>query len=282
MNIMRIAILGVALLAAALTAFLVRSLVSSPSEVSQTERPPDPTTQVLVATRDLEIGAKIAASDLRWQVWPEAALTKAYFTVASAPKAPEDLTGGIVRSVIYANSPITAGKILKTGAGGFMSAILEGGKRAVGVKVTPDTGAAGFILPGDRVDVLHATRPVQGEAQESSASGAVAPKLNSRTIIENVRVLAIDQTVSDPKAGAAASSVIGKTATLELSPEEAEILTSAAMDGIISLSLRSLERRDDTSYAEREAMAAAALAASRKKVNGFDVIRFGLPFRYTP
>lgn len=282
MNIMRIAILGVALLAAALTAFLVRSLVSSPSEVSQKERPPDPTTQVLVATRDLEIGTKIAASDMRWQVWPEAAIAKPYFTVAGAPKAPEELTGGIVRAVIYANSPITLGKILKTGAGGFMSAILEGGKRAVGVKVTPDTGAAGFILPGDRVDVLHATRPAQGDAQESPASGVVAPKLNSRTIIENVRVLAIDQTVSDPKAGAAASSVIGKTATLELSPEEAEILASAAMDGIISLSLRSLERHDDNSYAEREAKAAAALAASRKKVNGFDVIRFGLPFRYTP
>lgn len=279
MNIMRIAILGVALIAAALTAFLVRSLISSPSEVGQAERAPDPTTQVLVAARTLEIGTKISAKDLRWQVWPQTAIASVYYTLAKTPNAVEDLTGGVVRATLFADGPITTGKIVKTGDVGFMSAILDGGKRALGVKITPDTGAGAFILPGDRVDVLHAMRPTQGDAQDEKNG---APKLNSKTIIENVRVLAIDQTASDPKAAPGTSSVIGKTATLELSPEQAEILASSAISGVISLSLRSLERQDDKNFAEREAAAAAALAAARTKADGFKVIRFGLPFEYRP
>lgn len=279
MNIIRIAILGVALLAAALTAFMVRGLLSSSDEVSQAARPPDPTTQVLVATRDMEIGAKIAATDLRWQEWPKSAISPDYATLESNPGAVEEQTGGIVRATIYKNAPITPGKIVKAGDVGFMSAILEGGMRAYAVKIAPETAAGGFILPGDRVDVVHAMRP---EQQESSAQSAGLPELNSKTIIENVRVLAIDQLVNDPKAAAGASSIIGKSATLELSPQQAEILANAEMDGNISIILRSLERKEDNSFSEREAKAAADLAAARAKSDGFNLIRFGLPFKYRP
>ncbi len=277
MNIVRIGILAVALIAAALTALLVSSLVSTPPEV--TESAPDPTTQVLVAAKDIEVGSKIAAADLRWQVWPKDAINSAYFTMERNPNAIEEQTGGVVRTQLFANGPITPGKILKSGDAGFMSAILEGGMRAYTVKASPDLGAGGFILPGDRVDVIHA-KQVDTSAAEAPTTGV--SELNSKTIVENVRVLAIDQTVSDPKEGKATSSIVGKTVTLEVSPQQAEIIANAEVQGTMSLSLRSLERRDDGTFADREAKAAAELAATRSKSDGFNLIRFGLPFKYRP
>lgn len=277
MNMVRMAILGVALIAAGLTAYLVSSLLSSSEE--DASKVAEPTIQILVAARDLEIGTRIAAADLRWQVWPESAASPAFFNLESNPGAIEELTKGVVRSVIFANSPITPGKIVKTGEGaGFMSAILEGGMRAFALKLAPETGAGGFILPGDRVDVLHA-KPAERGTKNANEGKA---ELDSKTIVENVRVLAIDQAVTDPKAAAGASSLIGKVVTVEVSPQQAEVLANAGLDGMISITLRSLERKEDTGFAEREAKAAAERAAAQSKNEGLNMIRFGLSSKYRP
>lgn len=280
MNLMRIIILAAAIAAAGLTALLVRSLVSTP-EIAE-EKPVIPVNQVLVAARKIEIGDKLTEADFRWQEFPEPSIAPVYFTQSQNPEAVKELTGGIARAEIFAASPITPGKIVKAGAGGFMSAILEGGMRAMAVKIAPESGAGGFILPGDRVDVL-----LTRQATVQDENGKNTQEIMSETVLENVRALAIDQTVNDPGAaesGASkpASSVIGKTATLQVTPAQAQTLARAIDSGTLSLTLRSLERKEDPVFAAREAEAAKALEEQRKKHGAFNIIRYGVPGQFRP
>lgn len=280
MNLMRIIILVAAIAAAGLTAILVRSLVSAPETVE--EKPAIPVNQVLVAARKIDIGAKLTEADLRWQEFPEPSIASVYFTKSRNPEAIRELMGGIARAEIFAASPITPGKIVKAGDGGFMSAILEGGMRAMAIKIAPESGAGGFILPGDRVDVL-LTRQVTVRDE----SGQNVRDIVSETLLENVRTLAIDQTVNDPGAAESGSakttsSVIGKTATLQVTPAQAQTLASAIEGGTLSLALRSLERKEDPVFAAREAEAARALEEQRKKHGAFSIIRYGAPGQFRP
>lgn len=286
MNMMRVIILVAAIAAAGLTAILVRSLVSSPDVVSDT-KPEIPTVEVLVAARKIEIGTKLTEADLRWQEFPQPSVASAYLTRSANPEAVKENVGGIARAEIFADSPITPGKIVNAGGGGFMSAILEGGMRAMSVSVSPETGAGGFILPGDRVDVI-----LSYKGQVEDESGQMQDQAVSEIILENIRTLAIDQTVNDPAAGEAAeegtagaeqtSSVIGKTATLELTPAQAQILAKAVDAGQLSLALRSLERKEDPEFAAREAAAAAQVEAERSKNKPFNVIRYGKAGKIRP
>ncbi len=284
MNLMRIIILVAAIAAAGLTAILVSSLVSAPEAVKEDEAK-IPVTQVLVAARKIEIGTKLSEADLRWQEFPQPSVAPAYITQDANPEAIKQHLGGIARSEIFPASPITPGKIVNAGDGGFMSAILEGGMRAMSVVVSPETGAGGFILPGDRVDVVM-SREIKVEDENNQ--GAV--EMVSETILENVRTLAIDQTVNDPAAateesGGAVqtSSVIGKTATLELTPAQVQTLSKAvASRGMLALTLRSLERKEDPNFAAREAEAAAALEAERTKSKPLTIIRYGTPGKFRP
>lgn len=280
MNLMRIIILAAAIAAAGLTAILVRSLVSAP-EVAE-DKPVIPVNQVLVAARKIEVGAKLTEADLRWQEFPEPSIAPVYFTQNRNPEAIKELAGGIARAEIFAASPITPGKIVNAGEGGFMSAILEGGMRAMAVKIAPETGAGGFILPGDRVDVL-----LTRQATVQDENGQNTQETVSEIILENVRALAIDQTVNDPGAAEAgdsksASSVIGKTATLQVTPAQAQTLALANDSGTLSLALRSLERKEDPVFAAREAAAAKALEEERKKHGAFTIIRYGTPGQFRP
>jgi len=283
MNLMRIIILVAALAAAGLTAVLVSSLVSAPEKVAE-DKPAIPVTKVLVASRKIEVGTKLSEADLRWQEFPVPSVATTYFTQARNPEAVKELVGGIARAEIFAESPITPGKIVNAGDGGFMSAILEGGMRAMSVEIAPETGAGGFILPGDRVDVILSRKAdVEGE------NGQMTQETVSEIILENVRALAIDQTVNDPAAAEGASgkekqtsSVIGKTATLELTPAQAQTLARSVADGKLSLALRSLERKEDPEFAAREAAAAAALEEQRSKTKAFTIIRYGAPGKYQP
>lgn len=281
MNLMRIIILVAAVAAAGLTALLVSSLVSSP-DVAVEEKAKIPVIQVLVAARKIEIGDKLSEADLRWQEFPEPSVAAVYFTKDRNPDAVKEHVGGIARSEIFADSPIVPGKIVNAGGGGFMSAILEGGMRAMSVVVSPETGAGGFILPGDRVDVL-----LSREANAEDEKGNNTKVVVSETVLENVRTLAIDQTVNDPAAEGASgetqtSSLIGKTATLELTPAQAQTLSKSVASGTLSLALRSLERKEDPEFAAREAEAAAALEAERSKSKSISVIRYGAPGQIRP
>ncbi len=212
-----------------------------------------PMTQVLVAKHDLAIGARLTGEDVIWQAWPTEAVNAAFITNGAALPAPEGaakakavvadaanemiggvdpakaVEGAIVRDPILTGEPITPRKIVRGGDGGYLSVVLSPGKRAMSVPVTSETAVGGFILPGDRVDVLQ-TR----DAQDSGQGGG-SKVLIAETILQNVRVLALDQTTAAEKE---AKSIVAATATLEVSPTDAEALARAKAAGPITLALR--------------------------------------------
>ncbi len=230
-NAVRIGILAVALVAAIAAAFLVRALISS--EPSQKQAEPKvieaPSTEVLVAGDDIELGHRMGRSDLRWQKWPLDAVAGAYVTRDDAPNALDTYAGTIARSPLLEGEPVTAGKLVSFENAGFMSALISPGLRAVSLPISPETSAGGFILPNDRVDVIMTAQRRNertGEAQYAS-----------ETFLDNIRVLAIDQTFRELEGE---QVVVGKTATLEMTPAEAEAFALAQQRGQVSLSLRSL------------------------------------------
>jgi pilus assembly protein CpaB len=247
MKAARILVLGVALAAGGAAAFLVSS-----DEEKKPEAPPVvvqqfPTVEVLIAKTDIGMGVAVPAGSFAWQAWPEATTGDSYVTRKSRPNAIEEYAGAITRAPFTAGEPIREAKLIKAnGAAGFMAAILPSGMRAVSTEISPETGAGGFILPNDRVDVI-LSRRAQGDR-----AGSAPP--TSETILANVRVLAIDQTVEEKNGQRV---VVGKTATLEMSPRQAETLAQSRQQGSLSLALRSLldaskpeEERDDRGRAE--------------------------------
>lgn len=228
MNAARMGVLVLAVVAAGLAALLARGLVSSnEAPVQQVEQ--TPTTEVLVAATDLARGARLTAGDFRWQAWPQGSLGANTITRAQRPDAAEKLTGHLARVAIANGEPIAETKLVDLKNGGFMSALIEPGMRAVAVSIAPETGAGGFILPNDRVDVILTYK------QRDEESGV--DTTHSETILRNVHVLAIDQRFKEEGGEEVA---IGKTATLELAPHQAEVLTLSQAEGTITLTLRSL------------------------------------------
>lgn len=241
----RVLILLVALAAGGIAAWLSTGTTPAQIPVAAANAPvPEIKLQeVLVATVDLEKGKRLTDQDVRWQSWPDGPISAAFIDRTTSPQAIETLTGSVVRSQIMLGEPIREDKLASSEAG-FLSAILPSGKRAVAVRVSAENSAGGFILPNDHVDVIHTTSP-QGGADVGSVS---------RTIIGNVRVLAIDQNVDqvDEVEGSDAHSVkIGKTATLELEPVQTEIIIAAETSGLLSLALRSAADNDEKMEIER-------------------------------
>jgi pilus assembly protein CpaB len=229
MKAARILVLVVALAAGGAAAFLIGS---------DEEKKPEPpvaqfdTTDVLIAKSDIGMGTAISSQDLQWQAWPTATTGDSYITKKATPGALEELAGAITRAPFTAGEPIREAKLIRAnGAAGYMAAILPSGMRAVSTEISPETGAGGFILPNDRVDVLLSRRPKDADRKADSEPAS------SETILTNVRVLAIDQTVEEKNGQRV---VVGKTATLEVSPRQAEKITLARALGSLSLSLRSL------------------------------------------
>jgi pilus assembly protein CpaB len=247
MKAARILVLGIALAAGGAAAFLVSNdepkPVAAPAPVVQQL----PTVDVLIAKGDIGMGVAVSADNFTWQAWPEATTGDSYVTRKARPNAIEEFAGAITRATFTAGEPIREAKLIKAnGAAGFMAAILPSGMRAVSTEISPETGAGGFILPNDRVDVI-LSRRAQGEGR-----GSASP--SSETILTNVRVLAIDQTVEEKNGQRV---VVGKTATLEMSPRQAETLAQSRQLGSLSLALRSLldaskpeEEREDRGKGE--------------------------------
>jgi pilus assembly protein CpaB len=231
MNVARILILGVALAAGGAAAYLVAG--------SDEEKKPEPvpvaqfaTVDVLIAKNDIAMGTAVSEQDLLWQAWPAATTGANVISKKDRPGAIEELKGAITRVPFAAGEPIRDGKLIKAnGAAGYLAAILPSGMRAVSTEISPETGAGGFILPNDRVDVILSKRPNTSDSRASSRSPV------SETILTNVRVLAIDQVVEEKNGQRV---VVGKTATLELAPRQAETLTQSRQLGTLSLALRSL------------------------------------------
>jgi len=232
MGMARIAILVVAALAAGVAALLVRSLVSDDNEVSAgvpSQIIQMPTSMVLVAASKLERGEKISSGSLRWQPWPEDAMNSNFISKESNPDALDKMTGSVIRISMDSGEPVTRPKIVSADTSGFMAAVLEPGMRAISTRISPETGAGGFILPNDRVDVIVT------QEKDSDVGGQFT---RSSTILQNVRVLAIDQSFREMEDD---QVVVGKTATLELTPRQAEVLALSQKVGDLSLSLRSLQ-----------------------------------------
>jgi pilus assembly protein CpaB len=228
MKTARIVVLGIALSAGGVAAYLASSS-DSPKQAAVEPVAQLPTVDVLVAKSDIALGQSVGPDDVQWQTWPSATASNNFIRRSDRPDATSQLTGSIARSPFIAGEPIRDPKLVKTNGSGFMAAVLPGGMRAVSTEISPETGAGGFILPNDRVDVILSKRgknPITGK-----------DVITSEIILPNIRVLAIDQA---PREKDGQNSVVGKTATLELRPVQAEALARARQTGTLSLALRSL------------------------------------------
>jgi pilus assembly protein CpaB len=226
----RIIVLVIALAAGAVAAMLA-SGNRTPAPPPAPPPPPLATTEVLVAKTDLNTGQAVSESDLGWQTWPAASASAALVRKSDRPDAIKEFSGAMVRSPMVAGEPIRDSKVVLARGGGFMAAVLPHGMRAIALDITPDNDAGGFILPNDHVDVILTRRDKWAEKI------AGVEKYTSETILRNVRVLAVDQSIEDKEGQKVA---VGKTATIELDPQQAETLALARQLGTISLALRSL------------------------------------------
>ena len=263
MKSIRFVILGIAILAAGAAAYLAMNLTAQePARPTVAAQAPQmDTVAVLVAASDIPTGNSVAIENLKWEDWPRSGINDGHITKDNQPAALDEMAGAIARSTVYAGEPIREAKLVRSDRG-YMSAILPSGKRAIATSISADTSAGGFILPNDRVDVIITRR--------EKKSGGNKTDYITETILSNIRVLAIDQTIED-KDGE--KVVVGETATLELKPEEAEILTVAQqVADRLTLALRSLE----DSKVEEESKALHMLSSQDRKSKGkIRIIRFG-------
>src|SRR6202140_3131784 len=230
MKAARLVVLGVALAAGGFAAYSASSYHEAPPPPAP---PPSPlaTVEILVAKNDLGRGQLIGEGDVGWQLWPQEAANQSFVKKPERPDAMRQFVGAIVRIPVAAGEPIRDPAVVFTNGSGFLAAVLSKGMRAVSMEVSAENGAGGFILPDDHVDVI-LTRGDKGAEKLTGIE-----KFISEAILRNVRVLAIDQAVEE-KAGQ--KVVVGKTATLELSPDQAETLALSRQLGTLSLALRSI------------------------------------------
>ena len=262
MKAARVVVLTVAIAAGGVAAMLAGRSEKAP-EVKQDAVKVE-TVEVLVAHGDIPMGQALAPADLQWQTWPSSAATGNFIRKNNNPQAMETYTGQIARVPFVAGEPIREAKLVNAKGSGFMAAILPTGMRAVSTQISPETGAGGFILPNDRVDVILTRR-------DSGDSKAGAEARTSETILNNIRVLAIDQSIEEKNGQ---KVVVGKTATLELAPGQAETLVLSQQLGVLSLTLRSIT---DASKSEMPSD-----AESSSKRNTVNIIRFGVGTTTTP
>ena len=250
----RIIVLVIAAFAAGGVALLARSLLGggTPATVAA----PGPRivmSEVLVATSQLTPGSALTPASVRWQDWPSTSVDPSFITHNTAPDISKIVQGAVVRAPMMAGEPLTTSKIVHADTAGFLASQLMPGMRAVSITVSADTGAGGFILPNDRVDVI------------CTITLPESHKIEAGTILKDVRVLAVDQT-SDSKD---TKSVVARTATLELSPAQVELVARAKVAGTLSLSLRALGDSESA-----EAKTASPEESSSQEIN---ILRYGVP-----
>ncbi len=246
MNVTRIGILGVALVAGIGAFFMMMGNRPAKESVEVVAPLAERTVRVLVADRDFQRGERIGVEDTKWVAWPEKALSPMFLTEESGIDQTE-LAQAVARTLIVAGEPIVEAKIVRAGSAGLMAAVLTPGMRAITQRVSPETAAGGFILPGDRVDILYT------EGNRDSAT-------RTRTIFENVRVLAVNTVYAETPE---TSNIEGVNVTVELAPSDAEAFVTARSTGTISLALRSVFQ------AEGE------ISSQTKRSSDVTVIRYG-------
>jgi len=250
MKTARLVVLAIALAAGGVAAYLASG---SEQKTVVTEAAPQlPTVDVLVAKSDIGLGQSVGPDNLQWQTWPAATASNNFIRRSERPDATTQIAGWIARSPFIAGEPIREPKLVKAEGSGFMAAVLPAGMRAISTEISPETGAGGFILPNDRVDVLLTKR--------EKIANRTGETISSDIILNNIRVLAIDQA---PREKEGQNTVVGKTATLELLPAQAGILARARQSGTISLALRSLVDARTPDAPRKEASSAGMITVYR-------------------
>jgi pilus assembly protein CpaB len=225
----RLIVLVIALAAGGIAAMMASGLRQQ-APPAPPAAPPLATVDVLVAKTDLGIGQTVSEKDVGWQTWPAASAGN-FIKKTDRPNAIKEFVGAIVRSPVVAGEPIRDSKVVNGKNGGYMAVVLPQGMRAISMDVAPDTDAGGFILPNDHVDVVLTRRDKAAE----KATGT--ERYVSETILRNVRVLAVDQTIEEKEGQ---KVVVGKTVTVALDPQQAETLALSRQLGSLSLTLRSI------------------------------------------
>lgn len=242
MSKMRLVALVGAVVCAIVAGVLAKNMLNSRSQqpeaavAQKTE-----TSDVLVATKDFQMGDKLTEG-LAWKAWPKDSVTELMITRDRRPDALKELATALVRMPVFKDEPVISKKVVVPGAGGFMSANLPKGMRAEAVAISTKSSAGGFILPNDRVDVILTKK------NPSQQNGAAIVK--SETVVSNVKVLAVNQVFKQANEGDQVTVDKGETATLELTPEQAEVMATVQSSGELSLVLRSIAENDGKSEEE--------------------------------
>lgn len=225
----RLIILGVAVAAAGGAGYIAKFMTAPPQQVAVAPKAPAvPLTEVLVLSNDVPMGTSLG-DNVAWQNWPEGGVNENFITKGQTPDALEEMRVSVARVPLYSGEPVRRSKLIGGGQP-FMSTVLPKGRRAVATTISAETSAGGFILPDDHVDVIMVRRADGG----AGSSGFV-----TETILKNIRVLAIDQAVQLDEEGK--KTKVGSTATLELTPEQSEIITVAQqMADRLTLALRAV------------------------------------------
>ena len=272
MNLMRYGILAIALIAATAAVFLARGMLGGGTPSSQAATPALALTEVLVASKDIAPGHVLDAGSVRWEQWPKSSVPGTFITKDGQPDVSKAVEGMVVRAPLIAGQPIGEGSVVHAGTAGFLAATIKPGLRAIALNVTAETSAGGFILPNDRVDVV---------LSRDISNGSGRKQFVTATVLRDVRVLAIDQTAHQDKDK---DSVLGKTATLELTPSQSEILAQAEQVGTVSLALRALgdsaaepttpDKDQDKSKEVKPAAPPAVIAAVPRRPRTPEIIVF--------
>ncbi len=276
MSKMRVVGIGLAF-GAAVAAFVVsKGFLGGRPDAEVVEINKVPTSEVLVAVKDIQMGEKFGPGTLVWKAWPKDNLSISMITKEVKPGAKEELEAARARVAIYEGETLNDKKIIAADKPGFMSAILPKGMRAISVGISEHTGAGGFILPNDRVDVI-LTRKFDNPPSTEKL-------VVSETVLSNVRVLAINQTFRQETGedGDKVTVTEGKTATLELDLRQSEIVTMVESAGEISLALRSIAENDGKKLSEINPEISAGFSPGGKR-RGSDetlIVRYGVE-KYT-
>jgi len=260
MNNARVVVLAIAIGAGGIAAYLASGSSEQPAPaqpVAQLQ-----TVDILVAKSNIDLGQSVKPDDMQWQTWPAATASSSLINRASRADAIKEITGSIARSPFIAGEPIRDQKLVKADGSGFMAAILPSGFRAVSTEISPETGAGGFILPNDRVDVLLTKK-------DKNPDGKGADVAVSEIILSNIRVLAIDQA---PKEKEGSSALVGRTVTLELKPDQTEMLARSRQSGTLSLALRSIADIKTVEKPEEPA---------ERRGENLNVVRYGVASQQT-
>jgi pilus assembly protein CpaB len=246
MRPLSIAIMAFAVVLAGLMFFAAPKLLTRPVEPPSLPPPMMAGGDVLVAAHNVAAGTILRSEDLRWQKWPDDGLDANFLVREKGASLQTDAVGRVVLRGLSAGEPLTAQRLLKPGDAGFLAAALTPGMRAMSIRIDAVSGNAGFIMPGDKVDVVLSEHyPVHYGANDEGAKPT--QKQVSSVLLHDIRVLAIDQDVRDVDS----KPKLGQTATVEVDMPQAQKLSLASQMGTLFLALRSLSRPEAP---EREAL----------------------------